>query len=211
MQKSAGGQVHWKWNVLAYVLWIVAAFLIWAISYLSTYYVPISMHFPIPNPPFWMLVPILEALSSWLILRTLIADQRLPWLIVITFVGYFLGIVIEGNIYAFVYHLLSLAPGHTVRMMFMTAIMSILVITVTIAILQALFLGPILKRVNRGFIVSWIAAAVVAGIAAPAVSVLFQLLYYSPSYLYPSLIQNVLLGIVAGLPLLWLKARQQTS
>jgi hypothetical protein len=204
-----GRTEHWKWNVLAYGWWIVGSFLLWLLAYWAQYDLPImGYHLQLGSLPLAILTPVLQGIIAWLAFQIVLADQRLPWLIAVTLIGYLLGLFVERYCYVFANVFFRLIPGNTVRLMVQGVMMYMLVIGGSMAVFQVLLLGPTLKRISKRFARAWIAAAIIAAIVAPILMVLFELKYYSPSDLYPSLILSTTASVITGLPLIWLRAQQ---
>ncbi|HEY4389147.1 MAG TPA: hypothetical protein VGN34_32270 [Ktedonobacteraceae bacterium] len=209
MQTQMRRLVYWRWNFLAYGMWVVSAFIIWLLVY-GYIFLPGSIYIQMDRLPLWMIAPILQAVMVWAIFQIIIPDRRLPWFAAVTLLGYILGHFLQrylyASVYAFVFHSFPLST-HTERQMLLSDIIITLIALVVIALFQALFMGSVLKRVSWSFALIWIAAAVLAGVVASTCSALFELRYYSSSDIYPSLIRNVIAGAITGLPLLWLRAR----
>lgn len=207
LQTQLKQAVHWGWNILAYGLWIVGAFLVWLVTFWSSFYLDLYLKTQVGSLIPFLLATLIQAVLAWLVVQIVLSDKRLPWIIVATLLGYIAGVFIERYLYLAAFLFFHLLPGNTVRAMFVTAIASTLAVTLMTAICQVLFLGAILKRVGRLFVVSWLAAATLAGIGAPLLSVAFEIRYYSASDMYPSLISSMLIGVITGMPLLWLRGQ----
>ncbi|HTK07712.1 MAG TPA: hypothetical protein VL485_11130 [Ktedonobacteraceae bacterium] len=209
MQTQMRRLVDWRRHFLAYGMWVVSAFLIWLLVY-GYIFLPGNIYTQMDRLPLWLIAPILQAVIVWAIFQMVIPDRRLPWFAAVTLLGYILGHFLQhylyASVYASIFHFFPLS-AHTELQMLLAGIIITLIALVVIALLQALFMGSILKRVSWNFALIWIAAAVFAGIVASTCSVFFELKYYLPSEIYPSLIRSVIAGAISGLPLLWLRAR----
>ena len=202
-------------QLLAYGLWIIGVVLAHLIVYGFEYYGPPTISVQAVSYLPKITGPIVQAIITWLVFQIVISHRYLPWLIVVTLLGQFVGNFLVGYFYA-----LWLSPGYAIGEMLLRISILALIIAVSIAIFQVLFMGLILKRIGWIFALTWIVAAMIASVISSILVLAPDLGFYSHPSVYLKLIQSavimellrgVIVGIISGLPLIWLRTRTSSK
>lgn len=202
--QQASSRLSWLW-------WPLTIILAGLLVYQAQMTLNIIGLYP-PNAPIsadWLTQTFIPGLSlglaEWIALWLITRSPRHHWGIIgVTLASYLVTAPFTPDAHNLSNALIPFYSGHTARVMLLNAVMIGLLRWGTLALLQALFL-PLMLRVRWQYALLWLLVGALAGMVAPAISVLTALsLHISSTDLLATLAAYSIYGFMTGLPLLWL-------